>query len=36
MSRFSLKWLWSNACNHPAVVFRDGGAYCTECQQRIH
>lgn len=22
-------------CNHPAIVFRDGGAYCTECGARV-
>ncbi len=23
-------------CTHPAIVFRDGGAYCTECGARVH
>lgn len=22
-------------CSHPAIVFRDGGAYCTECGARV-
>ena len=22
-------------CDHPAIVFRDGGAFCTECGARV-
>lgn len=22
-------------CTHPAIVFRDSGAYCTECGARV-
>jgi hypothetical protein len=34
MSRF-LAWFGYGQCDHPAVVFRDGGAYCTECNARV-
>lgn len=38
MSRFlaeALKVLAYGCPPHPAIVFRDGGAYCTECGARV-
>lgn len=27
--------IFYGVCTHPAIVFRDGGAYCTECGARV-